>query len=189
MRCGLLIYRPLHPPTPAERTPKVPCAGSGHSRSPVTASPLAAGAQPGVQVHLDPPGTGSWLTWLRRRPRSLRPAESAHLAPELLRPRRESQECTMVAAWPRAHLPPRPPSPAPPRLDQLGTERRGPGPSRSPPTRSHSPESSSAGARDPALSTAQSSHPASFSSNPPASLPGSSPLPDCHYSGNKTLAQ
>lgn len=126
VRCGLLIYRPLHPL--AERTPRSPVLGGGSSRSPAAARPLAAvsagwahtGSRLTSSLRGPAPVTGSRLTWVlrdpapsSRQPRPPNPAGTADSAQTLLRPWLESQECTHESGVAAGGPAPRPLRPRP----------------------------------------------------------------------------
>lgn len=122
MRCGLLIYRPLHPTTPAARAPRSPGL-RGQLPSSTVAVPTATGSTVCGPARPELKGSalcaGSRLTWLLRRPV---PARAAHdpgragtlTRRELLRPGRRARNVPVTAAWRGAapscpaHLGPRP---------------------------------------------------------------------------------
>lgn len=131
VRGGLLIYRPLHPPS--ERTPRSPVLGGGSSQRPAAARPLAAGSAAWAlkgsrltsSLRGPTPATGSRLTWVLRSPAPSsgqpghpRLAGTADLAGALLQPGPKSQECTRDSSVAAGGPAPRPPR-APPLLDQL----------------------------------------------------------------------
>lgn len=96
MRCGLLIYRPLHPTTPAARAPRSPGLKGQLPSSTAAVLTVCGLARP--EIVGSAPRAGAWLTWLLRRPvparAGLDPGRAGTLTRrELLRPGPKSQEC------------------------------------------------------------------------------------------------